>query len=410
MKWRWSRVGADKRRVVPKALSDFLHPMGNTFYKEPCRIWDPLPALVCKNFDTGVETVDSPRTGGKYKATVEALQDLKKIRKRDFNQKLTTWLIDQREKGEDIPKITCEIINNIGLKRRMPINKRIDRLLNYLYKKTYFKFGNRIKYTNTNTSKECSKDIDKDYRTYLEMVAYSESFDEKELGEMIGMLVEKGYLISSGPIASFNPYSESRIPWNVNIKLTLDAIERVESYNTKISMVQQAFIAMWFDQSMDDAYEKAIVPAVEEMGYEPIRIDKKSHNNKIDDEIIMEIKRSRFLVADFSQGGDGARGGVYYEAGFAHGFDIPIIFTCRKEDVEKLHFDTRQFNHIVWKDKNDLKEQLKNRIGATIGDGPLKKSGNKKGRLFITVSILGIFQIFSEKIKEGVLRIESLLL
>ena len=41
--------------------------------------------------------------------------------------------------------------------------------------------------------------------------------------------------------------------------------------------------------------------------------------NKIDDEIVAEIRRSKFIIADFSHGSDGARGGVYFEAGFAHG-------------------------------------------------------------------------------------------
>ena len=81
----------------------------------------------------------------------------------------------------------------------------------------------------------------------------------------------------------------------------------------------QGFVAMWFDDSMTEAYEKGIQPAIEDAGYKAMRIDQKEHANKIDDEIIAEIRRSRFIVADFSHGGDGARGGVYYEAGFAHG-------------------------------------------------------------------------------------------
>ena len=108
------------------------------------------------------------------------------------------------------------------------------------------------------------------------------------------------------------------------------------------------------------------------MGYRAMRIDKKEHNNKIDDEIIAEIKRSKFLVADFSHGKNGIRRGVYYEAGFAHGLGIPVIFTCCKNDESKLHFDTRQFNHIIWKNAEDLKKQLKDRIGATLGDSPSK--------------------------------------
>ena len=77
-------------------------------------------------------------------------------------------------------------------------------------------------------------------------------------------------------------------------------------------------------------------------------------------------------MADFTHGEGGARGSVYYEAGFAHGFKIPVIFTCRKNAIKCIHFDTRQYNHIVWETSIELKERLTNRIAAVIGDGPLK--------------------------------------
>jgi hypothetical protein len=81
------------------------------------------------------------------------------------------------------------------------------------------------------------------------------------------------------------------------------------------------------------------------------------------------------LVADFTQGESGARGGVYYEAGFAHGLNLPVIFTCREDAIGKVHFDTRQYNHIVWETVEELRDKLAKRIAATVGDGPGKKAG-----------------------------------
>ena len=103
-------------------------------------------------------------------------------------------------------------------------------------------------------------------------------------------------------------------------------------------------------------------------------------HNKIDDQIIAEIRRSRFVVCDFTcelieyDGKQKAfpRGGVYYEAGFAQGLGIPVIWMCRADHIEHVHFDTRQFNHITWSTPEELREKLRNRIGAVIGDGPLK--------------------------------------
>ena len=84
------------------------------------------------------------------------------------------------------------------------------------------------------------------------------------------------------------------------------------------------------------------------LAYEAVRIDRKEHVNKIDDEIIAELRRARFVVADFTHGETGVRGGVYYEAGFAHGHDIPVVFCCRKDVIDEIHLDTRQYNHITW--------------------------------------------------------------
>ena len=128
------------------------------------------------------------------------------------------------------------------------------------------------------------------------------------------------------------------------------------------------FVAMWFDKSVDPAWT-AIEAGIRSSGYEPLRIDRKEHNNKIDDEIVAGIRRSKFLVADFT----GHRGGVYFETGFATGLGLPVIWLCRQDELEKTHFDARQYNFIVWEaDKlSELSKALQNRIEATIGHGPL---------------------------------------
>ncbi len=126
------------------------------------------------------------------------------------------------------------------------------------------------------------------------------------------------------------------------------------------------FCAMWFNPDVLPLWTDVIEPATRDAGYEPLRIDSKQHNGKIDDEIMASIRASRFVVSDFT----GNRGGVYYEAGFAHGLGLPVIFMCREGD--ELHFDIRQYNCIFWRtdDLADAREKLKNRILATLGQGP----------------------------------------
>ncbi len=72
------------------------------------------------------------------------------------------------------------------------------------------------------------------------------------------------------------------------------------------------------------------------------------------------------MVADFTCGADGARGGVYYEAGFAQDLNLDVIFTCRENCIKDVHFDTSHFNHPIWKDPADLRDRLQARIEAIL--------------------------------------------
>lgn len=46
------------------------------------------------------------------------------------------------------------------------------------------------------------------------------------------------------------------------------------------------------------------------------------------------------------------------------GLNIPVILTCKKDEIDNLSFDTRQYPHILWETVDDLKEKLRNRIKA----------------------------------------------
>lgn len=125
---------------------------------------------------------------------------------------------------------------------------------------------------------------------------------------------------------------------------------------------------MAFAPKYDTAWTAIIKPGIIAAGYRPFRVDQQEHADKVDDLIMAEIRRSKFLVADFS----GQRGGVYFEAGFAHGLGRPVIWMCCDEEKDKLHFDTRQYNHILYLDSADAQAKLRNRIIAMLGEGAYK--------------------------------------
>ena len=193
-------------------------------------------------------------------------------------------------------------------------------------------------------------------------MAWSESISVDEMQYLLDYIVDRAWL----------DRNEKEVPEGYVI--TVKGYERIEELKTVNTESSQAFVAMWMHNSLDGAWEHGIEPGIRDAGYKALRIDRKEHNDKIDDQIIAEIKRSRFVVADFAQGKDGARGGVYFEAGFAKGLGIEVIFTCRQDLKKVIHFDTRQYNHIFWQEPEELRKKLANRISATVGDGPLKES------------------------------------
>lgn len=146
--------------------------------------------------------------------------------------------------------------------------------------------------------------------------------------------------------------------------LTVDGWKHLSEILKEKIDSNQAFVAMWFNGAMDDAWENGFKSALKEMGYQPIRIDKENITGKIDDAIIAAIRKSGLLIADFT----GMRSGVFFEAGFALGLGIPVIWTCNINYFKALneHFDTRQYNHIEWNDPEDLKKKLITRIEATL--------------------------------------------
>jgi nucleoside 2-deoxyribosyltransferase len=133
---------------------------------------------------------------------------------------------------------------------------------------------------------------------------------------------------------------------------------------------KRAFVAMSFSPDMETIYQDGIKKGIEDAGYEPVRISEEQFNSKICDRIIAEIRASRFVVADFTK----HRQNVYFEAGYAMGGGITVIWTCKESDISSAHFDTRQYNHICWTNPEELRQKLKDRIMATVSTAGMRPS------------------------------------
>jgi hypothetical protein len=180
--------------------------------------------------------------------------------------------------------------------------------------------------------------------------------DEQELGFILEAMIFKKWLFGD-------------IKWNGNgtprfnhpFKIESDGWLEIERSINR-NRLSQVFIAMWFHDTMNTASD-AIKKAIQDSSLNPLRIDEKEHINQISTEIQYEIKNSGLVIADVT----GQNQGVYFEAGYAMGLNIPVIWCCRNDEKDKLHFDIRQYNNILWENEDDLYNRLKNRIIAITG-------------------------------------------
>lgn len=184
--------------------------------------------------------------------------------------------------------------------------------------------------------------------------------DQNDLRYMLHALSEMGFVNN---YALGRRIDEAIYHSSSTTMITTKGLEKIETQSTTI-VGNQCFVAMRFSEEMTNIYRDYIHPAVTSTLFECFRVDQAEHNEKICDRIIAEIRRSRFIIAEFTEQ---ARG-VYFEAGFAMGLGIPVIWVCRKEEVDKgeLHFDVNHYNFITWSTGEELAEKLKNRIQATI--------------------------------------------
>jgi nucleoside 2-deoxyribosyltransferase len=270
---------------------------------------------------------------GHYAVTVEAMQSLPNLKGSD-RPKFSRWIRDQNRLGTAPTIREADFQFILGIPA-LAFAAKADRLLEFLAGHIPM-LGERL-----------------DLSNQPELHARTETFTPQELAVIVEHLRKRNLV--EGPTVG-----------TLFVGVTGDGLERVEQLRAVAINSEQGFVAMWFNDDLKVAWDDGFTKGIQAAGYQPLRIDGKEHNHKICDEIVAEIRRSRFVVADFT----GHRGGVYYEAGFAAGLGVPVVFTCRKDGLKDLHFDVRQFNTIDWTDAGDLAARLEARICATIGDGP----------------------------------------
>jgi hypothetical protein len=229
------------------------------------------------------------------------------------NPKISAWIRNLNEQGAEVPLINWDTLKELRarLPEYSPREKQI-KLLQNIERKTEYP-GQRVELT------------------YLDDFPLAWATGDDEFVYYINSLKDRG-LLSAGLAMG-----------QCDVTITADGWDYLEQHERNIEERTQAFVAMSFSDDLKSVWEGPSYNAIKKAGYKPYRVDAEPHSDRIDVRIISEIKNSRFVVADVTQ----QKHGVYFEAGYALGLGLPVLWCVRKDDLGKVHFDTRQYNHIV---------------------------------------------------------------
>lgn len=323
-----------------------------------CPIWTEWPAKTLQDNDiANPKWFWSLRAGGLFMIPAGIQIPNSHVPDEVTRTRISSWIWEQNSvfeklgtnEEEETPELTPEFIKLLGERKPLPVEQRIDRVLRMIGRPPK---GLEAK----------SKQITETQALFM---AATECGKRVEMRWLLRQIQVAGLLVN--PIGKETYYS-----------LSLKGLDRLETGGEAVASTT-AFVAMWFHKDVGKAYDEGIEPAIRDAGYTPLRVDNVEHSGKIDDRIVAEIRRAHFLVCDFTCGllsdkaaefGQSAvaRGGVYYEAGLAHGLGKTVIWTCRKDLLHHVHFDVRQYNFIVWEDgkEGEFRDALLNRIRAEI--------------------------------------------
>jgi hypothetical protein len=275
---------------------------------------------------------------GKFKISHSAELAAKKKKP---GPKISGWIRNLQELDMDIPEINTDTFKEI--EQSIPDYNPSDK--QYLFLRN---LSRKSKYPGDSVS-------------ILPVLDYplAWAMAPEEILFYIRFLVERNLLVWTGDRVDSLASGDG----SVSVAISPYGWEYLDQYEQRAIELSQAYVAMSFSQEMKIIWEKAIKPAIHEAGYKACSVDLEKQADKINAKIIMEIRNSLFVVAEVTE----SQRVIYFEAGYAIGRNLPVIWCVHKDNLKKVHFDTREYNHVAWKTRKDLKEKLYDAICAVVG-------------------------------------------
>lgn len=287
------------------------------------------------------------------------------------------FLISNSDVAEENHIKESHYLMSAYLRREWELNKKathiINSIINYEKNITVPDIDEQIDYLLSYIAK---KEMNKGKLVILQPGLTYPLFFCKNANEMLFLIqsAQKLELLSYEP-----PYISigDEPSYQLQCKLLYKGFARLGEIHKRNLESMKCFVAMSFEDKYDEVFEKGIKDTIhndddlKRKGLKVYRVDKDQNiqnNPTIINKIMSGIKQSRFVIADLS----GHNHNVYFEIGYAMGFNIPVILICNEEDFQdeakniKIKFDLRGHSIIRYKSVDTLKEPLIDAIKANI--------------------------------------------
>lgn len=128
------------------------------------------------------------------------------------------------------------------------------------------------------------------------------------------------------------------------------------------------FVVMPFTAELDDAYHLGIRQVAVNLGFTCERADEMQYVGGVIEKIYDSIRDADVVVAEVTM----PNPNVYYEVGFAHAIQVPVILLTR--DVQATRFDLRGYRHIVYSSIVDLQNKLEGMLDRVMQDNESQRT------------------------------------
>lgn len=140
----------------------------------------------------------------------------------------------------------------------------------------------------------------------------------------------------------------------------------IKVHNYKVAGERgEVFVVMQFTKEFTDIYEEVIKKVCNEFELDAHLASDTYGPGMIISDIVQSITDSEFVIAEITPN----NANVFYEVGYAHGINKPVILLANKADV-KLPFDVSPFRVLMYENsivgRRDFEEGLKKHINSVL--------------------------------------------